>query len=85
MTYAAMAAGEIEYDDFASEGYPYDPDDPADSAVLIHFVGSNSVNVCKRPLPGRVEQGVPTTRACCSCVRPLSPGQLPDWHCRRLQ
>ena len=40
-------------------GYPYDPDNPADSAVLIHFVGSNSVKVCKRPVPGRVERGVP--------------------------
>lgn len=56
---AAMAAGEIEYDDFADVGYPYDPDDPADSAVLIHFVGSNSVSVCKRPIPGRPERGVP--------------------------
>jgi hypothetical protein len=56
---AAMAAGEIDYDDHAAEGYPYHPDDPADSAVLIHFVGSNSVSVCKRPVPGRAERGVP--------------------------
>ena len=54
-----MAAGQIDYDDHADDGYPYDPDDPADSAVLIHFVGSNSVSVCKRPVPGRAERGVP--------------------------
>lgn len=54
----AMAAGRIKYDDDAAEGYPYDPDDPNDSAALIHFVGSKTVMVSKRPLPGGVERGV---------------------------
>jgi hypothetical protein len=55
---AAMARGEIEFDDFAAEGYAYDPDNPGDAAVLIHFVGSRRVGVCKRPTPGRVDRGV---------------------------
>lgn len=55
---AAMARCEIEYDDFADEGYPFDPDNPSDAAVLMHFVGTDRVSVCKRPLPGRVERGV---------------------------
>jgi hypothetical protein len=54
----AMARGEIVYDDFADEGYPYDPDNPADAAVLIHFVGSDRVSICKRQLAGLVERGV---------------------------
>ena len=64
-----MAAGEITYDDHAADGYPYNPDDPADSAVLIYFVGSNSVSICKRPIPGRAERGVPYhTGFCFSCT-----------------
>lgn len=55
---AAMARGEIVYNDFADEGYPHDPDHPSDAAVLIHFVGTKQVNVCKRELPGLVERGV---------------------------
>ncbi|ACC42854.1 hypothetical protein MMAR_4447 [Mycobacterium marinum M] len=54
----AMAAGQITYDDHAADGATYDPDDPEDSAALIHFVGSNTVLVSKRPLPGKAERGV---------------------------
>jgi hypothetical protein len=54
---AKMARDEIAYDDFADDGYPFDPDNPSDAAVLIHFVGSNRVSVCKRQLPGLVERG----------------------------
>lgn len=54
----AMAADQITYDDHAADGASYDPDDPNDSAVLIHFVGSNTVMVSKRPLPGKPERGV---------------------------
>jgi hypothetical protein len=53
----AMARGEIEYDDFAEEGYSYDPDHPSDAAVLIHFVGTDRVSVCQRQLPGLLERG----------------------------
>lgn len=50
---AAMARGEIAYDTAheAYEPYDYDPDKPELARVLIHFVGSRSVLVCRRPDP----------------------------------
>ncbi|WP_101950638.1 hypothetical protein [Mycobacterium sp. 3519A] len=54
----AMAADQITYDDHAADGASYDPDDLNASAALIHFVGSNTVMVSKRRLPGKAERGV---------------------------
>ncbi len=65
----AMAEGLVGYDDHAADGYPYDPDD---SAVLIHFVGSNSVSVCQRPAPGRAERGGLLTPPDGRLIRPLA-------------
>ena len=83
---AGMAAGQIEYDDHADDGYPYNPDDPADACVLIHFVGSNEVKVwqataawaggARRALPHR------SATAVRAGLRLLQQRRLPNQHRR---